>query len=751
MDNILCGDKYRISVLTPSLLRIEYSREGRFVDSKTKVISNRVFPEVPITVIEKDDYLEIETSELILFYDKGEFTASGLSIRMKSKFNDYSDTWHFGDNVETLKGTARTLDCADGAVPLEEGIIGRQGFAVLDDSETFLVDSGNNIIVKPFSSTDIYFFGYQHNYVGALHDFYLLTGAPPLLPRFALGNWWSRYWKYTSDSYRELLDKFRKAKIPLSVAVLDMDWHLTEIPSEFGSSWTGYTWNNKLFPKPQQFLQELHDDGLKVSLNVHPAEGIRQFEDCYDRIADRMQLDKHRKQTAIFDLTNDVFREGYFQDVHHPLEEQGVDFWWIDWQQGHRSRIKGVDPLWLLNFYHYLDSDERHDEGLILSRYAGPGSHRYPIGFSGDTVMSWSSLAFQPYFTSTASNIGYGWWSHDIGGHMHGVRDEELIARWVQLGVFSPINRLHSSNNVFMSKEPWEYSQEIQEIISKQLCDRHRLLPYLYTMNVRSHEKLVPLILPLYYHNPESEGAYSYRNEYYFGDQLIVMPITSRISSKYRYAKESVWFPHGTWYDFYQDWQYEGDSYFDIYRRINEVPVFAKAGAIIPLDKNDAFHKFGVDLPQDIEWHVFPGKSNQFKLVEDKGKERCETIVELNWDSRKISIEIQGNREILPKGRHNYIHLHGMIAQDESDIIFPIYEEQEVSVQCNSELMRDRALSELTNRIKYPKTENDLKEDLWRYLNGDHDFLQKINFLRKYNDDFQMGMLFEPLYILEKE
>ena len=99
---------------------------------------------------------------------------------------------------------------------------------------------------------------------------------------------------------------------------------------------------------------------------------------------------------------------------------------------------------------------------MTFSRYAGPGSHRYPVGFSGDTVVTWESLQFQPYFTSTASNIGYGWWSHDIGGHMNGYKDDELEGRWYQLGVFSPINRLHSTKNEFNGKEPWRFKAEVR-------------------------------------------------------------------------------------------------------------------------------------------------------------------------------------------------------------------------------------------------------------------------------------------------
>jgi hypothetical protein len=139
----------------------------------------------------------------------------------------------------------------------------------------------------------------------------------------------------------------------------------------------------------------------------------------------------------------------------------------IDWQQGEHSRIPGIDPLWyvlpasgrlsqgglsnnltsrMLNHFQFLDTGRDGRKSIIFSRFSGPGSHRYPVGFSGDSVVSWASLEFQPEFTATSSNIGYGWWSHDIGGHMLGGRNDELVTRWVQYGVFSPIFRLHSTH-----------------------------------------------------------------------------------------------------------------------------------------------------------------------------------------------------------------------------------------------------------------------------------------------------------------
>lgn len=227
----------------------------------------------------------------------------------------------------------------------------------------------------------------------------------------------------------------------------------------------------------------------------------------------------------------------------------------IDQGKGSKSAIPGLDPLWILNHFHYLDIKRKGLRPMILSRYAGAGSHRYPIGFSGDTIISWESLNFQPYFTATASNIGYGWWSHDIGGHMNGVKDDELAVRWVQFGVFSPIMRLHSSCNPFSGKEPWRYNAIAESIMKDFLRLRHRMIPYLYTMNKLSSRDGIPLIQPMYYHHPMKPEAYKVTNQYYFGSELIVCPITKPMNGKLGVAKFTAWLPEGIWKSVPKPWK----------------------------------------------------------------------------------------------------------------------------------------------------------------------------------------------------
>ena len=112
-----------------------------------------------------------------------------------------------------------------------------------------------------------------------------------MIPRYSLGNWWSRYYRYSEESYKEVVDKFREEKIPLSVAVIDMDWHVTDVDPKYGTGWTGYTWNKELFPDYKRFLKMLHDNGLSTTLNLHPADGVRAFEAMYRQVAEKAGID----------------------------------------------------------------------------------------------------------------------------------------------------------------------------------------------------------------------------------------------------------------------------------------------------------------------------------------------------------------------------------------------------------------------------------------------------------------------------
>ena len=671
-ENMIQGEHYRITVLTKSLVRLEYSPDGIFTDAPTQTVLNRNFPQVSFEVRETPEELEIRTEYFQLNYDKKEFTSHGLSCYALGMPGGNRNAWRYGAKNENLKGTARTLYNVNGACELEDGILSLWcGCVALDDSRTLTLREDGWVEPRKKGIQDLYLFAYGHRYLEALKDFYHLCGETPMLPRFALGNWWSRYYKYTEESYMELMERFDQEQIPFSVAVIDMDWHLVDIDPKYGTGWTGYTWNREFFPDPERFLKKLHDRGMKTTLNLHPADGIRGFEDCYPQMAEAMGLDPEKEEPVNFDIANPDFLEAYLEKTLHPLEEEGVDFWWVDWQQGTNSKMEGLDPLWMLNHYHFLDSARNGKRPMTFSRYAGPGSHRYPVGFSGDTLITWESLDFQPYFTSTASNIGYGWWSHDIGGHMLGYKNDEMEARWYQFGVFSPINRLHSSSSEFNGKEPWRFKKEVHDTMCEFLRLRHRLLPYLYTMNHRAWAEGEPICQPMYYAYPENWDAYGRKNEYFFGSELIAAPVTTARIENLNVAKTKVWLPEGLWFDFFTDTVYQGGRNQNMYRSIDQIPVLAKAGAILPM--TDEIRAIDTEKnPEELTVRVYPGADNSFTLYEDdnitEGYRQgicAVTEMNLNWQEKTFTIKPSaGDLTLLPKQRTWKIELHKVTAEE---------------------------------------------------------------------------------------
>ena len=650
--NVLQGDHYRITVLDAGLVRLEYDESGTFEDRASQTAVHRAFPATDFKVTEKDGLLEIHTERLHLIYDKGPFTTHGLSVQATGGYHSNDSVWRYGTKTPNLGGTARTLDDIDGAIPLEDGVLAFNGVAVVDDSRTVLLEDDGWIAERRPGTLDLYVFSYGRDYKAALKALYALTGPTPLLPRYALGNWWSRYHPYTADEYVDLMDRFRAARIPLSVAVIDMDWHWVDIDARYGSGWTGYTWNTDLFPDPKQFLADLHDRGLATSLNVHPAEGVHAHETAYTAIAERMGIDPDSELPVNFDPTDPDFIEAYFEELHHPLEDEGVDFWWLDWQQGGVTKVAGLDPLWLLNHFHYLDSGRDGKRPLTFSRYAGIGSHRYPIGFSGDTHITWESLDFQPYFTATASNAGYGWWSHDIGGHFKGYRDDELATRWVQLGVFSPVNRLHSGLNPFNTKEPWRFPAAAEQVMNDFLRLRHRLLPYVATMNLRAHAEGEPIVQPMYYDHPEEGVAYDVPNQFMFGSELLVAPITSPADRDTGLGRVKAWLPEGTWTDVFTGQTYTGGRSLYLHRDLTSIPVLARAGAIVPhAAEDELLHGSGV--PSVVELEVYPGADGDFTLAEDNDDDRW-ALTRITYEDATGEVTVhdtEGHRDTLPDDR----------------------------------------------------------------------------------------------------
>ena len=649
-DNIICYGNRRISVLTPCLFRVEEDEEANFLDEATQAVWFRNMPAVPYEFekTEEEAIVRTEKATLVLCrdMDKSYVLLGGKKAMI--------------DNAQNLLGTCRTLDCCDGdffiplfgerkdghTIELEKGVVSRNGVAVYDDSATLILAKEGTLAPRK-REKDLYVFACGREYREAVKTLYRICGGVPRIPRFALGNWWSRYHSYSDREYLGAMDSFAQRGIPFTVATIDMDWHWSENLAGGEDGWTGYSWNTELFPDYRGFLQKLHDRGLHVTMNLHPALGVRNFEDMYEEMAERMGIDPASGEAVPFNIGDADFVNAYFDILHRPYEREGVDFWWIDWQQGTSSDMAGLDPLWGLNHYHTLDIS-REKTSLILSRYSGVGAHRYPVGFSGDTHVTWDTLRYLPYFTSTAANIGYTWWSHDIGGHMGGEKDNELYVRFVQFGIFSPINRLHSTKNDIFTKDPAAYGNGAGLIAREYLRLRHAMIPFLYSASCETAEQGLALVEPTYYDYPEEESAYQCPGEYMFGRQLLAAPVTEK-SSAGGMAETEVWLPPGTWTDFFTGDEYEGGKWQKMARGLDSFPLLAKEGGFFVLDGRREGNS--VSLPRRLSVMVFSGEGN-YSLYEDEGRRRAVTVFssdrpEQNVQRLRFSVEDSGG--ILPE------------------------------------------------------------------------------------------------------
>lgn len=595
--------KARFTVLTDRLIRMEWSPSGRFEDRASQAFVNRRL-EVPSFQVERlAGSLRITTERVRLFFSEDGKAFHPGNLRVELAAADRPALWTPGaPDDANLGGTIRTLDMVDGRCDIEKGLLSRDGWALVDDSARLVFDPPQQatarepgvrelewhwLTTRDGSVTqDWYLFAYGLDYRAALRDFTKVAGRVPMPPRYVFGSWWSRYWAYSDEDLKKLVHEFREHDVPLDVLVIDMDWHL--------DGWTGYTWSPKFFPDPSGFLRWTDTHGLQITLNLHPADGVGPHEAMFPDMCRAMGLDPQSTQHVPFDCTDRRFMAAYFELLHWPIEQQGVDFWWMDWQQGTKTATPGLDPLWWLNHLHWEDLERRADPAndptgvrhgrrpLVFSRWGGLGNHRYPIGFSGDTFSTWSSLAWQPEFTATAGNVGYGYWSHDIGGHQPGPVEPELYTRWVQFAVFSPVLRTHTSKNPQGERRIWASPEREFKAMREAFLLRYRLIPYIYSAARRCYDEALPLCRPLYYHWPELAQAYEHPNQYMFGDDLLAAPVCAAGDSTSRCAAMNVWLPPGTWTHWFTGETLEGPRSVALHVPLDEIPIFARGGAITP-------------------------------------------------------------------------------------------------------------------------------------------------------------------------
>lgn len=616
-EAIINSGNTRFTVLTPEMIRIEYSENGNFEDRATFTIQNREMDVVPsFSKTEDNEFLYIETDRLKLKYRKGSnpktIPASPDNLTITMSHKGQSVLWYPGKpDPLNLKGTCRTLDGSNGdnkRSELEDGLISRSGWAVIDDSwSAARPDGSRSFALEPNKEVgfdwwserkdpyamDLYFMGYGSDYKKALADFTKVAGKIPLPPNYVFGYWYSRYSSYSDDDYRQIMADIKENDIPIDVLILDMDWHWNGSAgcgSAGRGGWTGWSWNTNLISDPVKLLNDIHDNNLRLSLNLHPADGINSVESpqYYNAMKSELNGKYDKNGTIAWSLDYPDFTKSFFKNIIRDHEAEGVDFWWLDWQQYLTSpENQGLGETFWCNhvFYNDMKTNRPDRRPVIFHRWGGLGSHRYQIGFSGDALINFPTLAFQPYFTATASNVGYTYWGHDLGGHAFTdektVNDPELVLRWLQYGVFSPILRSHATNDSRIERRMWKFSNF--PLMRDAVKLRYALFPYIYTMARKTYDTGLGICRPLYYEFPDDEEAYKYEGEYFFGDNILVAPITEPAADGKTSQKE-IWFPRGKWWSVTTNQIIEGPCVMTMNFKAEDIPYFFKAGAVIPMN-----------------------------------------------------------------------------------------------------------------------------------------------------------------------
>lgn len=611
---IVQGKKYRITVLTEGLLRLEFSKEGIFNSLPTELVWFRNFPVPEYTVREDGNFLELTTKKLKLTYVKEKpFKGSLLNpiANLKVQVNGSDKMWYYGHpEVRNYGAPDLAYDTNGDTFKFGKGLYSLDGFAAIDDSKSLIFEETGTLVNKNKDSVDVYLFMYGTDFNSCLKDYYALTGKPALLPRYALGNWWSKNANYSSKEILNLVEDFHYYKIPLSVVLLNNEWHINKFEKKDKLA-SGFTWNPLKHENPLDFVNKIHSYGIRLGLSIDPTSGIYPYEQYYQKAIQYLGL---KDQEVIpFNVLDARTLDVYLKLFIHPLDAMGTDFFFLDIED--KDKLKDLSYL---DHYHFYDMKRDYKRRpMLLTRNNKMAPHRYPVAYSGKTIVGWDTLKQIPFYNSSAANIGLSYFSHDIGGFHKGIEDNELYVRFVQLGVFSSIFKFGSEHGKYYKREPWLWSIKTHNITKDFLTLRHKMIPYLYTEAYEYYTNGKPLIEPIYYRHPDLYDDDNFKNEYFFGSAFLVSPIVNRKDFIMNRVIHKFFIPDGIWYDFFTGKKFPGGKSYVSFFKDQDYPVFAKAGAIIPFGTNDDVND--TNPPKNMEIQIFPGVDNTYKLYEDDG------------------------------------------------------------------------------------------------------------------------------------
>ena len=473
-----------------------------------------------------------------------------------------------------------------------------------------------------------------------------LSGDVPMFPKWAYGFWQCRERYSSGTNLVETVKEFRKRNLPMDVIV--QDWQY----------WGKYGWGVPKFdetnyPNPAGFIKELHD--LNAHFNISVWENLdKKSEVAKDYVDNNLFI----PNSPWVDVFNPLGRETHWNALNKNLFAYGVDSWWMDATEPENDALKGKKTfLGLGDFYRLTyplfvsqavyegqrktTSDKRV---CILTRSAFLGQQRYGvINWSGDIGGTWDTYKRQIVAGLNYTITGLPYWTTDIGGFFRPGRSQytdekyqELLTRWYQWGTFNPIFRVHGYQT---ETEPWKYGSKVEGNMRKMLNLRYRLLPYIYSEAWQVTKNGSTMMRPMVMDFNGDTTAVNREYQYMFGKALLVAPITEPGISEWNvYLPKSV-----AWYDFWTGKRFNGGQTIKTDAPLNKIPLFVKAGSIIPIGK--LIQYTGEKSADTLEIRVYKGADGKFDLYEDEGdnynyEKGKYTIISFKWDDKRQSLTI---------------------------------------------------------------------------------------------------------------
>ncbi|AWL11071.1 Oligosaccharide 4-alpha-D-glucosyltransferase [Saliniradius amylolyticus] len=497
------------------------------------------------------------------------------------------------------------------------------------------------------------------SYPELIEHFTAVTGHQPMPPRWALGNYASRFGYHTEQEARSVVQKFREDEIPLDAIVLDLFWFGKDVKGMMGN----LDWDRQAFPTPEEMIADLDNDGVKTILITEPFvlttsnkwnEAVEAGALAESLAGEPKTFDFYFGNTGLID----VFDEGgqkWFWQTYDRLLDQGVGGWWGDLGE---PEVHPHDTIHTLADGRTATADEVHnayghkwaelvftkhrqarpnERPFVMMRSGFIGSQRFGmIPWTGDVSRSWGGLKPQVELSLQMGLLGLGYTHSDLGGFAGGEQfDSEMYTRWLQYGVFQPVYRPHAQE--LIPPEPVFHDQQTKDIVREFINLRYRLLPYNYTLSYLNSQTGLPLMRPLFFEDESNSSLIDNKSSYLWGDAFLVTPVTEAGAETV-----SVHLPEGVWFDYWTDKVYQGGQTVELPTSLETLPVLVRAGSFVPMadlvQSTQAYSSEHLTL----HYYAHPEVSSAKGLMYDDDGETFDAVSSEQYELLHFSAEQDG-------------------------------------------------------------------------------------------------------------